>query len=77
MTKLEEKLFILWGNLLELKKELVPKGISFPLDPGNKLLQNKAFECCIDEYGAKVPPSPRWPTGWQRMYKLTSTVIED
>jgi hypothetical protein len=77
VKKLEEKLFILWGNLLELKKELSPNGVSFPLPAGSKTLQNKPFECCIEEYGARVIPSPRWPAGWQRMYKLASTVIMD
>jgi hypothetical protein len=77
MKKLEEKLFILWGNLFELKKELTPKNIKFPLMPGSKALQNKPFECCIEEYGAHVPPSARWPARYQRMHKLASTVIMD
>lgn len=76
IKKLEEKLFILWGNLFELKKELLPKGVKFPLPNGDERLQNKPFECCIEEYGAKVPPSPMWPKGYQRMFKIAATTIK-
>jgi protection-of-telomeres protein 1 len=75
VRQLEEKLFILWGNLQELKQQLMPQGIKFPLPHGDERLQNKPFECCIGEYGAKVEPSLRWPHGWQRMYRLMATTI--
>jgi hypothetical protein len=77
LNKLEEKLFILWGNLLEAKKELEPKGNKFPLSSGDERLQNTPFECCIEEYGAQVPKSPRWPYGFQRMHKMCHTTIMD
>ncbi|KAF2273150.1 uncharacterized protein EI97DRAFT_190930 [Westerdykella ornata] len=75
MATLEEKLFILWGNLLELKRDLAPSGVKFPLPTRDQRLSNKPFECCIEEYGVQVEPSPQWPTGWQRIYKLASTLI--
>jgi hypothetical protein len=73
---LEEKLFILWGNLLEIKTELIPKGVKFPLSSGDDRLQNLPFECCVEEYGFKLPePTPTWPMGYQRMHRLMGTVI--
>jgi len=75
MRQLEDKLFILWGNLLELKKDLGPKGIRFPLPSGDPRLQNMPFECCVEEYGSKVPVSSQWPQGWQRMHQPMGTVI--
>ena len=70
-------MFIVWGNLLEIKKKLTPRGVSFPLPSGDKRLQNRPFEVCIEEFGAKVPQSEKWPEGWQRMFKMTKTVIHD
>lgn len=75
MKVLEEKLFIVWGNLLEIKKELGPKGVTFPLPSGDKRLSNVAFDVCIEEYGAKVPRSEKWPEGWQRMFRMAKTTI--
>ncbi|KAF1994349.1 hypothetical protein P154DRAFT_567420 [Amniculicola lignicola CBS 123094] len=75
LSQLEEKLFILWGNLLEQKKELMPKGVKFPLPSGDSRLQNLPFECCLEEYGVEVTPSDEWPQGWQRMHKMFGTSI--
>ena len=77
IKQLEEKLFILWGNLFELKQELTVKGIKLPLPSGDSRLQNKPFDCCIEEYGSKVPPSVQWPQGWQRMHQPYNTLIQD
>ncbi|KAF2797550.1 hypothetical protein K505DRAFT_235277 [Melanomma pulvis-pyrius CBS 109.77] len=77
ITQLEQKLFILWGNLFELKQDLSSKGIKFPLPSGDPRLQNMPFDCCIEEYGSKVPKSDYWPYGWQRMHQPMLTVIMD
>ncbi|KAJ4362473.1 hypothetical protein N0V83_010566 [Neocucurbitaria cava] len=73
--KLTERLFILWGNLYELKTELRDRGSDLPLPPGDNRLQNKAFDCCIEEYGHEVPVSETHPEGYQRMHRLAQTFI--
>jgi len=77
LKKLEEKLFILWGNLLELKTELRDRGGDLPLPPGDNRLQNKPFDCLIEEYGHEVRMSDKHPEGYQRMHKLAQTRIMD
>ncbi|KAF2873569.1 hypothetical protein BDV95DRAFT_489484 [Massariosphaeria phaeospora] len=72
--KLREKLFILWGNLMELKNN-PPDGVQFPLPSGDSRLQNMPFDACIEEYGTQVAESPRNPTGWQRTHRLFGTII--
>jgi protection-of-telomeres protein 1 len=75
LTKLEEKLFILWGNLLELKTELRDRGSDMPLPPGDNRLQNKPFDACIEEYGLEVRVTEKNPSGYQRMHRLAQTKI--
>ncbi|KAI4655187.1 uncharacterized protein J4E79_008252 [Alternaria viburni] len=76
LKKLEEKLFILWGNLMELKTELRDRGNDLPLPPGDNRLQNKPFDACIEEYGCEVPPTKdQHQFGYQRMYRLAQTAI--
>jgi protection-of-telomeres protein 1 len=75
LTKLEEKLFILWGNLLELKTEQRDRGSDMPLPPGDNRLQNKPFDACIEEYGLEVRVTEKSPSGYQRMHKLVQTKI--
>ncbi|CBX96619.1 hypothetical protein IAQ61_005517 [Plenodomus lingam] len=75
LQQLEERLFILWGNLMELKTEMRLKGSDLPLPPGDNRLQNKPFDCCIEEYGHEVPISDLNPLGFQRMFRLVHTVI--
>lgn len=77
LKKLEEKLFILWGNLMELKTELRDRGSDLPLPPGDNRLQNKPFDACIEEYGADVPVTKDTPFGYQRMHRLAQTTILD
>ncbi|KAF2705905.1 hypothetical protein K504DRAFT_439240 [Pleomassaria siparia CBS 279.74] len=72
LKQLTETLFILWGNLFELKSLF--KRISFPLPSGDSRLRNLPFECCIEEYGNKVS-SENWPLGWQRMHQPMGTLI--
>jgi protection-of-telomeres protein 1 len=72
---LEEKLFILWGNLLELKTELRDRRDDMPLPPGDNRLQNKVFDCGIEEYGHEVGTSEKHPEGYQRMHRLAQTKI--
>lgn len=76
LKQLEEKLFILWGNLLELKTDLRDRGSDLPLPPGDNRLQNKPFDCCIEEYGHEVHVSSNNPTGYQRMHRLVRTKIQ-
>ncbi|CAO2655333.1 Nn.00g103970.m01.CDS01 [Neocucurbitaria sp. VM-36] len=75
LKELEERLFILWGNLLELKTELRDQGSDLPLPPGDNRLQNKPFDCCIEEYGHEVPITDANPDGYQRMHRLAQTFI--
>ncbi|KAF2031191.1 hypothetical protein EK21DRAFT_63799 [Setomelanomma holmii] len=76
LKRLEEKLFILWGNLFELKTELRLLGSDMPLPPGDNRLQNKPFDCCIEEYGHEVPMNKdNNPAGYQRMHRLAGTRI--
>lgn len=77
LKKLEEKLFILWGNLMELKTELRAQGSDLPLPRGDNRLQNKPFDACIEEYGSAVPVTEEHPFGYQRMHNLALTTIMD
>lgn len=83
MRALEEKLFLLWGNMMELKQEMADqralgksgKDYDFPLPTGDTRLQNKPFDCCIEEYGGRVPKSAEHPMGYQRLHRLVHTQI--
>ncbi|USP81978.1 uncharacterized protein yc1106_09252 [Curvularia clavata] len=75
LKQLENKLFILWGNLMELKTELRAQGKDLPLPRGDNRLQNKPFDTCIEEYGCEVPISEEHPFGYQRMHQLALTTI--
>ncbi|XP_014555961.1 hypothetical protein COCVIDRAFT_101107 [Bipolaris victoriae FI3] len=77
LRQLEQKLFLLWGNLMELKTELRAKGSDLPLPPGDNRLQNKPFDTCIEEYGCEVPVTEDHPFGYQRMHNLVLTTIMD
>ncbi|KAF9700311.1 hypothetical protein EKO04_001749 [Ascochyta lentis] len=77
LAQIEHKLFLLWGNLAEIKSELRARGSDLPLPPGDNRVQNKPFDCCIDEYGHEVPVSEENPTGYQRLHKLALTKIKD
>jgi hypothetical protein len=68
-------LFLLWGNLMELKTELRDRQSDLPLPPGDNRLQNKAFDAIIEEYGCEVPRSEQHPFAYQRMHKLSQTKI--
>ncbi|KAF1832650.1 hypothetical protein BDW02DRAFT_502533 [Decorospora gaudefroyi] len=76
LALLEQKLFILWGNLMELKTELTDRGSDLPLPPGDNRLQNKPFDACIEEYGCEVPITDQHPFGYQRMHLLAQTTIQ-
>ncbi|ORY03214.1 hypothetical protein BCR34DRAFT_591641 [Clohesyomyces aquaticus] len=78
VVKLEERLFILWGNLLELKESFRGSSKTLPLPSGDQMLQNTPFECCIEEYGKKLPsPNSAHPQGWQRTHRIFGTQILD
>ena len=51
----------MWGNLLELKRQ----GKLNEQKPSNK-----AFDCCISEYGVKAED------GWLRLHKMFETTIK-
>lgn len=69
-------LFILWGNLAELKEELRARSLDLPLPPGDNRLLNRPFDCIIEEYGHEVPLNEENPTGYQRLHKLALTKIK-
>ncbi|KAL3495762.1 hypothetical protein BJX62DRAFT_222402 [Aspergillus germanicus] len=48
LDNLREKLFILWGNLHELKTKALEDGAK---SPGLSSLKSVPFNCCIKEYG--------------------------
>jgi protection-of-telomeres protein 1 len=60
---LKEKLFILWGNLQELKEAGRFDG------EARESLRSKPFECCIEEYGAEQDGK------WVRMWRMFKTKI--
>ena len=68
-------MFILWGNLAELKEELRARSADLPLPPGDNRLDNKPFDCIIEEYGIEVPVTEEHPEGYQRLHKLAFTKI--
>jgi hypothetical protein len=59
LHQLKQKLRDLWGDLEEIKS-----------DGAMRTPQNKAFECCIQEYGVQVDG------GWMRMHRLCKTTIQ-
>lgn len=78
MNQLKNKLFILWGNLEELKSE---GGDPFD-DAVAKQHSSNAFDCCIKETGTTAEPelgkvgSGAQPS-FQRIYNLHGTTIND
>lgn len=76
LKQIEEKLFLLWGNLLEIKIDLRLRGNDLPLPPGDNRLKNLPFDCCIEEYGHEVPIVDSNPEGYQRMHHLAQTFIQ-
>ncbi|KAJ8105572.1 hypothetical protein OPT61_g10094 [Boeremia exigua] len=75
LAQLKEQLFILWGNLAELKEELRARSLDLPLPPGDNRLNNRPFDCIIEEYGHEVPVTEEAPVGYQRLHKLALTKI--
>jgi protection of telomeres protein 1 len=72
LEELREKLFLLWGNLEELKLVQVP----LPLGPADsKKLSNRPFECCIQEYGYFNPHVHEEESNCQRLYRMCGTTI--
>lgn len=65
LSKLREKLCILWGNLEEKS--------------GDQQLSNRPFECCLSEYGVEMeddePERESHSFGWMRMYSLSGVTI--
>lgn len=65
----------MWGNLEELKSELRARGKDLPLPPGDNRLDNKPFDCVIEEYGNECLVTDDNPFGYQRLHKLALTKI--
>ena len=77
LAELKEKLFILWGDLEELKSAgtVLPAGSN-----AEKRASSNPFECCIQEYGVPIPAidrsdSDRTDTKWQRMHRMFGTTV--
>lgn len=77
--QLEERLFILWGNLRERKIALLKEGIQLPLpsDDPRLGLQNKPFECCIEEFGEMQGRNWKDPSDYVQRFSLFNTTIMD
>lgn len=76
LAQLREKLFIMWGDLEELKSS----GASLPLAVGAKsgVASNNPFECCIHEYGVPAHPEAEpedSSESWERMHRMFGTTI--
>lgn len=65
----------MWGNLEELKSALRARGQDLPLPPGDNRLDNKPFDCVIEEYGIECSVTEDHPFGYQRLHKLAFTTI--
>ncbi|PVH99425.1 hypothetical protein DM02DRAFT_729185 [Periconia macrospinosa] len=77
LQKLEEILFILWGNLYERKVALwKEKKIRLPLpsDDPQLRLQNRPFECCLEEYGEAIGAHAE-ADHWVRRFSPFNTTI--
>lgn len=65
LSKLREKLCILWGNLEEKSD--------------GEQISNRPFECCLAEYGIEMdehdPEKALHPFGWKRMYSMFGVTI--
>lgn len=71
LNQLKEILFILWGDLEELKSS----NAALPPHPGaSRTASSNPFECCIQEYGVAVP-TPEGGVKWQRMHRMFATTV--
>lgn len=68
-------LFLMWGNLEELKSELRARGQDLPLPRGDNRLDHKPCDCIVEEYGVECPVTEDNPWGYQRLHKLALTKI--
>ncbi|UNI19056.1 hypothetical protein JDV02_005273 [Purpureocillium takamizusanense] len=92
LEALRQQLFILWGDLEEHKSrdaEKAAAGHEKPPDDSDDetssglaaKVSNRPFQCCVREYGIKVPESDPAKANageskrWERMYKLFGTKI--
>ncbi|KAL9066947.1 MAG: hypothetical protein Q9157_006969 [Trypethelium eluteriae] len=85
LSKLREKLFILWGDLEEIKAKAAIGG--YTPDPALSMLgkaglpcSSRPFECCIMEYGvpvgSKEGDEEDADLQWMRMHKIFDTTIK-
>lgn len=87
LSRLREKLFILWGDLEERKRADPEK---FNSGSSEVAVSAKPFACCIKEYGVKAkkgdarssteerPEKEQDATfGWERRFGMLGTTISD
>ena len=77
LAELKERLFILWGDLEELKS--AGTMLSTASDTEKRASSNP-FECCIQEYGVPILAADRsgsdgTNTKWQRMHRMFGTTV--
>ncbi|KAK2759140.1 hypothetical protein FQN54_003239 [Arachnomyces sp. PD_36] len=88
LSQLREKLFLLWGNLEEVKNATDPE--NFNPDSPKEPITAKPFPCCIKEYGVKSSKSSTESSpdeedkqdvddslGWERRFAMFGTTIAD
>ncbi|KAF2762844.1 hypothetical protein EJ05DRAFT_17047 [Pseudovirgaria hyperparasitica] len=68
LAELREKLFILWGDLEEIKREDGMEGAPTDYRP-----KNQPFEACVVEYAT---PDAYPESGWARQWALVETTIK-
>lgn len=81
---LRNKLFLLWGNLQELKEESITRNEVFDPDRSVVSLKSLPFSCCIKEYGVRVADisvkkeqnaEPSLDLGWKKRFRMFGTKI--
>ncbi|TKA29206.1 hypothetical protein B0A50_03716 [Salinomyces thailandicus] len=76
LAKLREKLYVLWGNLEEMQQSQQQQQQQ---QQGEDGLSNRAFECCVLEYGVEMDEEDEGrelvPWGWKRLFRLCGTTI--
>lgn len=91
LARLKEKLFLLWGDLLERKEEMetaaAAGGATGRGDGGGEGIVDKSksllddvtgrrpFECLVREYGVQVPGPPPGERQWERVFAMCGTSI--
>ncbi|KAI9711747.1 MAG: hypothetical protein M1820_001892 [Bogoriella megaspora] len=81
LASLREKLFILWGDLQEVKEKAMHGEQVEPNESGSTgyACSSRPFECCIMEYGMPSPSAAdnemNPEKNWTRTFKMFGTTI--